>query len=87
MFPTFTVEGITLCVECYHLLFLGFKTPILKNPRGDWSTKSTATNVTATDGNKIDNFCFSNSTRANAGDRNLKNIAFPFTFLQSANHR
>ena len=88
LFPTFTVEEITLCVSCYPFLFLGFKIHILKNPRGDWSTKSITRNVTTTEGKKVDNVCPSNSIRANAGDCTLKNIPLPFpsTFLHSANH-
>lgn len=68
LFPTFTAEEIKLCVYCYPLIFFGFKTHILKNPRGDWSTKSITRNVTATEGKKGDNFCPSYSIRANVGD-------------------
>ena len=81
LFPTFTVEGITLCVYCYPLLFLGFKTLILKNPRGDWSTKSITKNVTATGGKKADNFCLSNSIKINDGDCTLKKYPISILFF------
>jgi len=35
LFPAFAVEKIALCFYCYTLLFLGFKTSILKNHRED----------------------------------------------------